>query len=170
LERYLSELRHLVEEAPFRTAPGALDLLRSLSEEGYRLAVISNTVGEPGAFLRPVLRSMGFERYVESYTFSDELPWAKPSPEVFRKALGELETPPSETVHAGDGWSDIEGARRAHLRAGILYSGLPEYGARYQELFFPHGRTAPEAEYHASDLEEVGRLVRTILPRPRLSP
>ncbi len=167
LDPYLADLEKEVRTLPFQSAPGAVEFLRSLRDDGYAVAVISNTIGEPGAYLRPTLTSMGFDPYVRSYVFSDEHPWAKPAPEIFRTALDDLRATPDEAVHVGDGWSDIEGARRAGFRAGILFTGLQEYGERYRALFLPPGWERPSAEHRASRLEDVGRLVRTILPPGR---
>lgn len=163
-EAYLQALERQLKATRFLRAPGALDLLRTLSEDGYRLAVISNTVGEPGAFLRPILHAMGFDRYVRTVVFSDEHPWTKPAPEIFLSALGELDELPAHAVHVGDGWSDVEGARRAQLRAGILYSGLHEYGARYKSLFLPQGWDRPATVHEVHRLGEVPDLVRELLP------
>jgi FMN phosphatase YigB (HAD superfamily) len=161
---YLMKLRNEIAGTHFRRAPGALELLAELREDGYRVGIISNTVGEPGAFLRPVLASMGFDRFVESYVFSDEHPWTKPSPEIFRYALGKLDATPAEAVHVGDGWSDLEGARRASFRAAILFTGLHEYGAQYRKLFLPGVPENPDAGYQTDRLEEVGPIVRKLLP------
>jgi HAD superfamily hydrolase (TIGR01549 family) len=166
-DRYLKELERRVHATPFHRAPGALELLSGLESDGYRLGIISNTVGEPGRFLRPTLRSMGFDRYVHTYLFSDEHPWTKPAPEIFRAALEELGERPDETVHVGDGWSDIEGARRAGLRAGILFTGLHEYGARYQALFLHPEWHRPSTGHATNRLDEVLGMVRRLLPLPR---
>lgn len=164
LEAYLADLRREVEALPFRRAPGALELLRGLRADGYRLAVISNTVGEPGAYVRPTLTRMGFDDWVESYVFSDELPWAKPAPEIFRTALDRIGSVASEAVHVGDGWSDIEGARRSGYRAGVLFTGLQEYGERYRALFASTARPVDPGTPRVSRLEEIGPLVRELLP------
>ena len=161
---YLSRLRTEVEATRFRVAPGALDLLRELRGLGYRVGMISNTIGEPGAFLRPILAKMGFDRYVETYVFSDEHPWTKPSPEIFRLALDQLEGEPHEAVHVGDGWADIEGARRAGFRGAILFTGLQSYGARYRKMFLTEVPGDRPAEYRAERLDEVGPIVRQLLP------
>lgn len=161
---YLRGLRAVVRTTPFRRAPGALSLLRQLRNAGYRVAVISNTVGEPGVYLRPILTSMGFDRFVERYVFSDELPWTKPSPRIFRYTLRLLGERPMNAVHVGDGWSDIEGARRARYRGSILFSGLHAYGARYRELFLSGSPQLPPASYRVRRLAEVGPLVRRMLP------
>ncbi len=164
VDAYLAALEPVVHRLALERAPGALELLRSLREDGYGVAVISNTVGEPGAFLRPTLTAMGFDPYVESYVFSDEFPWTKPAPEIFRTALAGLGAAPEDAVHVGDGWSDIEGARRARYRAGILFTGLQEYGERYRRLFLPEGWAHPPSEHVARRLEEVGSVVRELLP------
>jgi len=161
---YLRGLHDEIRHTRFLRAPGALELLRGLRAQGYRVGVISNTVGEPGAFLRPILASMEFDRYVETFVFSDELPWTKPAPEIFRIALSQLSEEPSSAVHVGDGWSDLEGARRAGYRGAILFTGLHEYGESYRRLFLPGVPGVPEADYRTDRLSEVAPLVGKLLP------
>ncbi len=161
---YLRRLKRVIDEMPFGLADGALEFLEGLRRAGHRVAVISNTVGEPGAYLRPLLTRYGFDRFVEAYLFSDELPWTKPNPVLFRAALDRLDATPDEAVHVGDGWADVEGARAAHLRAAVLFTGLHEYGARYHELFMTHGGGRPSAEYTATTLREVERWIGRLLP------
>ncbi len=161
---YLSKLRTEVERTPFRIAPGALDLLGELRGLGYRLGVISNTIGEPGEFLRPILAKMGFDRYVEAYVFSDEHPWTKPAPEIFRFALDELKERPENAVHVGDGWADIEGARRAGFRGAVMFTGLHAYGDRYRKMFLTEVPGDPPAKYQTDRLSEVAAIVQKLLP------
>jgi FMN phosphatase YigB (HAD superfamily) len=163
-EQYLDALSAEVANLPFERAPGALELLAGLRGEGYRLGIISNTIGEPGRFLRPVLTAMGFDPFIEAYVFSDEHPWTKPAPEIFYATLSELGARPDRTVHVGDGWSDIEGARRAGLRAGILFTGLHRYGAKYKALFLPDSWDRPETPYVVTRLDEVLPQIRALLP------
>lgn len=163
-DRYLRGLAEEIDRLPFERAPRAFGFLDALKGDGYHLGLISNTVGEPGRFLRPVLERMGFQPYFETYVFSDEHPWTKPSPEIFRAALAGLGDPPNRAVHVGDGWSDVEGAKRAGLRAAILYTELNHYGARYKELFLPPGWDRPETEHVAANLEEALTEIRGLLP------
>jgi len=161
---YLARLKADVEITPFRLAPGALELLRELRSGGYRVGVISNTIGEPGAFLRPILTTLGLDRYVETYVFSDERPWTKPSPEIFRFALDQLKERPEDAVHVGDGWADLEGARRAHYRGTVLFTGLRSYGDRYRKLFRPGVPESVRASFQTDRLGEVGPIIRRLLP------
>ena len=50
------------------------------------------------------------------------------------------------------------------MRAGILFTGLQEYGARYKALFLPQGWDHPPTELVARRLDEVLALVRGLLP------
>jgi FMN phosphatase YigB (HAD superfamily) len=161
--KYVDGLCELVTRTPFQPAPDAVAVLRGLRDDGWATAVVSNTIGEPGEALRPVLRRMGFETLVDAFVFSDEHPWTKPAPEIFREALDLLGADRLRTVHVGDGWVDIEGARRAQLRAGVLYTGLQHYGRKYRELFLPPGWSEPTAAYRVGSWPELPGVLRTIL-------
>jgi HAD superfamily hydrolase (TIGR01509 family) len=163
-EEYLSRLRAEVDRTPFRSAPGAVSLLRALRSAGYHVGVISNTIGEPGSFLRPVLTKMGFDRYVEAYVFSDEHAWTKPAPEIFLYALEQVHERPEDAVHVGDGWSDLEGARRAGFRGSVLFTGLRSYGERYRQLFRPGAPKDSPSGLRVDTLREVVPVVRKLLP------
>ncbi len=163
-DRYLARLAQAVRAQPFRLAPGAGELLGSLREDGYTTAVISNTIGETGRSLRPVLRSLGLETAVDRLVFSDEQPWAKPAPEIFWSTLRRLGEQPAQCVHVGDGWADIEGARRAGLRAAILFTGLQDYGRHYRALHAGPGPRAAPATPRVGKLGEVAPLVARLLP------
>jgi len=162
-EEYLRRLKEEIDRTRFQRAPGALELLATLRDRRYRIGVISNTVGEPGAFLRPMLTRMGFDPFVETYVFSDEQPWTKPDPAIFRYALSRLEEEAPQAVHVGDGWSDLEGARRAGYRGVVLFTGLHEYGDSYRKLFLLDDPGEPAAPYRADRLEDVAPLVEKLL-------
>ena len=163
VEEYVGRLARLVADQPFRPASGALPVLEGLHRDGYRIGVIGNTVGEAGASLRTVLGRLGLDRPVDAFVFSDEEPWAKPAPEIFREALRRLDAKPRETVHVGDSWSDVEGARRAGLRGSVRFTGLQEYGAHYRALNITS--VGVPARHVAQGFDEVDSIVRRLLPR-----
>ena len=162
VEGYGERLARLVADQPFRPAPGALSVLEGLHRDGYRIGVVGSTVGEAGASLRPVLGRLGLDRPVDAFVFSDEEPWAKPAPEIFWEALRRLDAAPDETVHVGDAWSDIEGARRARLLGSVWFTGLQEYGAHYRTLNIPS--TKVPARHVAREFGDVDSIVRRLLP------
>jgi FMN phosphatase YigB (HAD superfamily) len=161
-EEYIRRLGDLVLHARFEVAPGAPALLRELHESGIHIAVVSNTVGEPGRFLKKICARLGLDDWVECWAWSDELPWAKPSPEIFLYALSELHVAPLNAVHVGDGAADVQGAVRAGYRAGILFTGLRNYGATYAQLFLPAYKDLPPASLIVDKLSDVPPIVRTL--------
>ena len=167
---YLRELADLVLHQPFRAAPGASALLRELRADGFRVGVVSNTVGEPGSALREVLRGLDLEAPVEAFVFSDEERWSKPSPEIFWEALRRLHEPARSAVHVGDTAADIEGARRAGFRGAILFTGLQSYGPTYRALHAGTMDTSPAADRTVRDLADVRREIRSLLGPPRSEP
>jgi FMN phosphatase YigB (HAD superfamily) len=165
---YVEAVRALVARTPFRRAPQALTTLQELRRRGFGIGVISNTVGEPGWTLRPVMRHLGFEPLVEVWAFSDEHVWTKPSAAIFRWALDRLGVPPERAVHVGDGWVDIEGARRAGLRAGIRFTGLQNYGESYRKYLLAPGRHDAPSPHRLARLEELPSRLERLLPRDDL--
>ena len=159
---YVRRLTELVQATDFRRAPHAVEVLRELRGDGWRTALVSNTVGEPGASIRPILERMGLTDLLDGLVFSDEHPWTKPAPEIFRRAAERSGVPCDRAVHVGDGWVDIEGARRAGLRAGVLYTGLQQYGRRYRELFLPRDWSEPATPYRLRSWPELPELLASI--------
>lgn len=123
-EAYAARLDTVVEGLPFVAVPAAVDAVARLRQEGHRVAVVGNTVGEHGAALRRVLDRLGFGGLFDAYAFSDEHPWAKPAPELFWWALRSLGESPRRAVHVGDAWFDVEGARRAGFRGSVWFTGV----------------------------------------------
>ena len=154
----------LVARTPFLLSPGAVETVATLRTRGFRLGVVSNTIGEPGEALQHTLDQAGVGGYVDAWAFSDQLPWAKPAPEIFWHCLGMLSTRRDRAVHVGDGWSDLKGAHAAGLRAGILFTGAQEYGESYRRLFAPVPPVLTEADYTIGQLEALPDLVERLLP------
>ncbi|HKV90904.1 MAG TPA: HAD family hydrolase [Thermoplasmata archaeon] len=156
---YERRLERLVAETPFRPVRNARGMLEALRLAGYRMAVISNTVGEPGRFLQKILDKHGLAHSFDAYAWSDEHPWAKPSPQLFRFALDALRSDPSHAVHIGDGPSDILGAQGVGYHATILFEGSTEYAPEYRTLFAPTSGTPLSPTHRAKRLEEIPKLV-----------
>ncbi len=154
----------LLDRTAFELTPGALDALSSLRTEGFRIGVISNTVGEPGEALQRHLERVGIGQFVDAWAFSDQLPWTKPAPEIFWHCLGVLGVSRDRAIHVGDGWSDLVGAQAAGLRAGVLFTGAQNYGARYRQVFAPPAPELETAEYRIPALSELPGLARQLLP------
>jgi HAD superfamily hydrolase (TIGR01549 family) len=158
-ETYERRLERLVYDTPFRAVRGGKATLESLRGYGCRLAVISNTVGEPGRAFTRVLEQNGLLRSFDALVWSDEHPWTKPSRHLFDFALGRLRASATDAVHVGDGPSDILGAQAAGYRATVLFEGSTEYAPEYRKLFAPAAGTPLAPTYRARKLEDIPALV-----------
>jgi FMN phosphatase YigB (HAD superfamily) len=162
VERWTRAVEALVDKAPFEEVPGAREQLRRLVDEGYRTAVVSNLVGETGRSMRRVLERLDMARFIDSWAFSEELPWAKPAPEIFWKALEPIATAPSEAVHFGDLGSDVYGARAAGFRCAVLFSGSRAYGTLYAALCRTEDPIVPPPERVLSSWDDLPPLLESL--------
>jgi FMN phosphatase YigB (HAD superfamily) len=130
------QLDPIIRHLPVRIAPGARSTLSELERWGLKLGIISNLLFEPAASVRGLLAERHLLRYFHHLTLSEELPWCKPSPLIFRSCLEELGAIPREAVHVGDAPEDVVGATRAGyrgiylLRAKAVTSAGPARPAR----------------------------------------
>ncbi|HTS33441.1 MAG TPA: HAD-IA family hydrolase [Thermoplasmata archaeon] len=161
--RYVGRIERLVASSPFRVAPGAQEVMADLAGRGVRIGVVANTVGEPGRALQRICEREGLGRFVDAWSWSDELPWTKPSPKIFLHCLGELGGTPPRAFHVGDAIWDIEGARRAGFAASVLYTGLARYGTHYRTVVMTKDPAAAGPDYTIHLLGELPALVDRVL-------
>ncbi len=101
-------------EATWRPVPGAVSLLRQLSQHVVIGVITNNLVSEQ----LQKIRTCGLEPYLDSVTISEEAGVAKPAARAFDIALARLGARAQDTVMVGDAWAnDILGARGAGIRA-----------------------------------------------------
>jgi putative hydrolase of the HAD superfamily len=126
---------------------GALKALSALREEGYTLAVVSNTMRTPGATLRKVLEKLGLLRCFAHLVFSDEIGVRKPDPAIFLGALKAIGGDPATAIHVGDdGMLDVGGARAAGMRViQVTSSSLKALGGRRPDAVIPSLVALPDA-------------------------
>jgi HAD superfamily hydrolase (TIGR01549 family) len=162
-DAYERRLERLVAETHFRPVRAAKAVLAALRLGGCRLAVISNTIGEPGRFLQKVLEKHGLARSFDTFVWSDEHPWAKPSPDLFREALSRLGAKAADSAHVGDGPSDILGAQAAGYHTTILFGGSTDYAPEYRTLFAPTTAVPLAPTHRIRRLAEIPPLVEAAL-------
>jgi HAD superfamily hydrolase (TIGR01509 family) len=126
---------------------GALKAVSALKDEGYVLAVVSNTMRTPGATLRKLLEQFGLLRYFAHLVFSDEVGVRKPDPAIFLGALRAVGGDPATAIHVGDDSTlDVGGARAAGMRAIQVTNGpLKALGARQPDAVIPSLVALPDA-------------------------
>jgi len=94
--------------------PGAHDCLRQLTEQDYRLGVVSSAGFPP--FVERALEMLGLRTYFSEVVTSTGEGIYKSDPEIFRRAVSRLDATPSEAVHIGDhAIYDVGAASKAGL-------------------------------------------------------
>jgi len=96
--------------------PDTLPTLKSLEDRGVELGIVSNFDSR----LYEILIGLGIDRFFESITISSFAGAAKPSPQIFRRALLKHGVAPDAALHVGDSLrDDAQAATSAGVR-GIL--------------------------------------------------
>ena len=93
--------------------PEAADVLRRLSGQGLELAVVTNTMA---ALAREILDAAGLRSLVRAVACADEVPRAKPAPDLVWHALERLGRARDEAWMTGDSRYDREASRSAGVR------------------------------------------------------
>lgn len=122
---YFDEHRHHLRLMP--KAPGALAVLGSLP---LHRGLISDIDREFLTFVRGLFH---LDRYLQSFTTSEEVGATKPDPRIFRAAVAKAGCASGEAVHIGDLWEkDIRGAKAAGLVAVLVGPGVGDGGADHR--------------------------------------
>lgn len=101
----------------FRAYPDALPVLEAVRERGLRVVVASNW----DASLGDVLARIGLAPLLDGVVTSAAVGVRKPGRALFQAALAIAGVPAEAALHVGDSpRDDVEGARRAGLRAVLL--------------------------------------------------
>jgi putative hydrolase of the HAD superfamily len=97
--------------------PETKEVLDRLHRQGYHLGIISNFDSR----IDEVCRSLGIGHYFRTVTISSQEGVAKPSPEIFKKALKKAAISPEESIYIGDSpHHDLEGAREIGMRVFLV--------------------------------------------------
>lgn len=112
---------HKESEKPY---PDADNLLRQLSDRGYRIGIIANQ--SEGTEKR--LDNWGLLKYISFVLSSAEEGVAKPDPEIFLRALSRAGCKPSEAIMVGDRLdNDIYPAKKLGIKTIWVKQGIAAY-------------------------------------------
>ena len=93
------------------------NLLQTLKESGYRLAVVSNRRNP----FDEQLQSLGIDSYFEYSLAAGTINTWKPDPKIFRHALNEMGVEPENALYVGDNYfADVVGAQNAGINAVLI--------------------------------------------------
>jgi HAD superfamily hydrolase (TIGR01509 family) len=103
-----------------RPFPEARELVVTLRERGYRLAVATSADREE---MESFLTIVGATELFDVKISADDVGGSKPDPELVAAALRKLDVKASEALMVGDTPYDIEAARKANVRTLAVRSG-----------------------------------------------
>jgi putative hydrolase of the HAD superfamily len=133
--------------APLEPLPGVLETVPRLTQEGYRLGLISDTSLTPGRILKQLMARDRLLDHFSALTFSDETGYTKPNPGMFDRTLAPLGAQPSQAAHVGDTpRTDIAGAKSLGMLA-IRCAGAVDHPE------------PPEADYVIRDHREIPEIL-----------
>jgi putative hydrolase of the HAD superfamily len=115
------------DDAELHLTDGVAECLRSLRGAGVRLGIVCDVGMTPSRALRTHLQRNGVLDLFDHWSFSDEVGWYKPAPEIFRHALAGLGgVAPDRAAHVGDiRRTDVAGALGMGMVA-VRYSGVSD--------------------------------------------
>ena len=102
--------------------PNAVETIKTLSERGYKLCIISNTTSSVEVPI--LLEEYGIKQLFSSVILSTVYGRRKPHPSLFLDAARELGVRPEECAYVGDRPSrDVVGAREAGFSEVVIIQG-----------------------------------------------
>ncbi|WP_337019290.1 HAD-IA family hydrolase [Oceanobacillus massiliensis] len=140
LQDYITEFhQHCI---PFPNLIGTLEGLRNSS---IRLGMITNGKGQ---FQMDNIRALGIENYFDTILISEWEGMKKPNPEIFKKALSQMNVSRNESMYVGDHpENDVDAARN------IGMCGVWKRDKQWDDA---------EADFIIDDLTELRLIIREI--------
>ncbi len=132
-------------EVELPVVPGAVDAVRRLDGEGFKLAVASSSNRE---LIDAVLRRLELAALFEATVSSEEVGRGKPAPDVYLEAARRLDLPSSSCAAIEDSASGIRSAHDAGMRV----------------IAYPNRHFPPSADVLASAdivIDSLGKLTRS---------
>jgi len=128
------------------------DTLAVLHERGVRLGIVCDVGLTPSTVLRGWLDDHGVLDLFDHWSFSDDVGWYKPAPEIFEHALAGLGVAAARAAHVGDlRRTDVGGAQAIGMTA-VRYRGAYDDAATADPL---DDAPVPEGDYVIDDHAEL---------------
>lgn len=123
-ERWFSDYYTKNHERELILYDEILELLESLRERGFRLALATN------AYRKSTLESLSYLQildYFESIACFDDVGRGKPAPDMLEKNLKDLKATAEETIFVGDSERDMLAAKSANIDYIMINWGFSDY-------------------------------------------
>jgi len=107
--------------------------LRTLSDAGHKLALLTNKPGDPS---RSILEHFGLNPLFSSIIGAGDVESLKPEPEGLFKCLEESGVDPSNTWMVGDHYTDLAVAQNAAVKSAFVRYGFGEEHGHEPDAYF----------------------------------
>ena len=111
--------------------PGAVELLQSLKQQGFKMAIASST---PIENIWLVTGSLGIENFFQALVTGHDVTEGKPSPEVFLLAAQRLGVEAGNCVVIEDAVAGVVAAKRAGMRCLAITNTHPRQSLKQADL------------------------------------
>lgn len=106
---------------------GAIETLRALKDQGFRLGLISNTIF-PRAEHEVDIRAHGLAPFLDFRVYSSEFGKRKPHPDIYRYGLKKIGLSAEQTVFVGDRYlEDVQGPAEVGMPGILKFRAGREY-------------------------------------------
>ena len=114
-----------------RPMPGAIELIRSLNQNGVKTAIASSAVR---ANIDVILRGLGIENEFQAIVHGTEVAEGKPSPLIFQLAAQKLDVKPGDCVVIEDAIAGVAAAKRAGMKCLAVTNSHPGKSLKKADL------------------------------------
>jgi len=114
-----------------RPMPGAVELIRSLNQNGVKTAIASSAVR---ANIDVILRGLGIENEFQAIVHGTEVAEGKPSPLIFQLAAQKLDVKPGDCVVIEDAIAGVAAAKRAGMKCLAVTNSHPGKSLKKADL------------------------------------
>ena len=111
--------------------PGVMELLRSLKEHRFKMALASSA---PMENIQLLTRSLGISSYFQSIISDEDVTEGKPSPQVFQLAAQKLEAEPENCIVIEDAITGVTAAKRAGMHCLAVTTTHPGHSLMEADL------------------------------------
>lgn len=105
-------IRKLVKEEGYTPIPYTKDLIKDLHKHKIKLAIASSSSEEQ---IQEVTKALGIHKYFHKFISGTNLEHSKPAPDIFIKALKELDVRASESIVIEDSMNGSIAAKKAGI-------------------------------------------------------
>lgn len=147
-ERFALAYAEAAADLDMALADHVPEALLGLHDRGVKIGIVCDVGMTPSRVLRGWLERHGVLALFDHWSFSDEVGWYKPAPQIFDHALAGLGgIDPAAAAHVGDlRRTDVAGAQAAGLVA-VRYRGEYDDGGAAPD----DGHAYPEADHVIDD-------------------